>query len=225
MASRSVVPIMTRQLTTTRSFLTSPIVEIIVGKGDHETIMTAHQSLLMEAPLLAEFVNKFEASGPVRSLIHIRSTYISTLLILIDRVIHRDALPCQKRMLTPSVASSSSNIPVITQSSERKHLGKRPTTKAVTSCCTMRASTPWQRSWACQTSSASPMPRSIRSRVPLTRSFHMPVMYTLIHRQQIILFGSLWRITGRTKATCCARRLGMTLRSCALKCRSFHLMS
>ncbi|OQE13891.1 hypothetical protein PENFLA_c042G01950 [Penicillium flavigenum] len=45
-------------------FLTSPIVEIIVGKGDDETVMTAHQSLLMEAPLLAEFVNNFDASGP-----------------------------------------------------------------------------------------------------------------------------------------------------------------
>jgi hypothetical protein len=76
---------MTRQLTTTRSFLTSPIVEIVVGKGDDETVMTAHQSLLMEAPLLAEFVNNFEASGPVRSLIHIRSTYMSTPLILIER--------------------------------------------------------------------------------------------------------------------------------------------
>ncbi|KAJ6180299.1 hypothetical protein N7519_010760 [Penicillium mononematosum] len=47
-------------------FLTSPIVEIIVGKGDDETVMTAHQSLLMEAPLLAEFVSNFEASGPRR---------------------------------------------------------------------------------------------------------------------------------------------------------------
>ncbi|KAG0156546.1 hypothetical protein PDIDSM_3727 [Penicillium digitatum] len=47
-------------------FLTSPIVEIIVGKGDDETVMTAHQSLLMEAPLLAEFVTKFEAAGPRR---------------------------------------------------------------------------------------------------------------------------------------------------------------
>ncbi|KAI3094643.1 hypothetical protein CBS147333_9941 [Penicillium roqueforti] len=47
-------------------FLTSPIVEIIVGKGDDETVMTAHQSLLMEAPLLAELLRKFEASGPRR---------------------------------------------------------------------------------------------------------------------------------------------------------------
>lgn len=84
MASRSVIPIMTRQLTTTHSFLTSPIVEIIVGEGDDETVMTAHQSLLMEAPLLAEFVNNLEASRPVSSLIHIRSTYVSTPLILID---------------------------------------------------------------------------------------------------------------------------------------------
>ncbi|CAI7642488.1 unnamed protein product [Penicillium viridicatum] len=47
-------------------FLTSPIVEIIVGQGDDETVMTAHQSLLMEAPLLAELIEKFEVSGPRR---------------------------------------------------------------------------------------------------------------------------------------------------------------
>ncbi|KGO65016.1 hypothetical protein PITC_042350 [Penicillium italicum] len=47
-------------------FLTSPIVEIIVGKGDDETVMTAHQSLLVEAPLLADLIKKFEASGPRR---------------------------------------------------------------------------------------------------------------------------------------------------------------
>ncbi|KAJ5824428.1 hypothetical protein N7447_006768 [Penicillium robsamsonii] len=66
MTSPSIIPIITRQLTATRSFLTSPIVEIIVGKGDDETVMTAHQSLLMEAPLLAKFVAKFEASDPRR---------------------------------------------------------------------------------------------------------------------------------------------------------------
>ncbi|KAJ5411946.1 uncharacterized protein N7487_006305 [Penicillium crustosum] len=66
MASTAIIPIITRQLTTTSSFLTSPIVEIIVGQGDDETVMTAHQSLLMEAPLLAELVGKFQASGPRR---------------------------------------------------------------------------------------------------------------------------------------------------------------
>lgn len=72
MALPSIIPIITRQLTTTSSFLTSPIVEIIVGQGDDETVMTAHQSLLMEAPLLAGLVEKFEASAPVSSFVHIR---------------------------------------------------------------------------------------------------------------------------------------------------------
>lgn len=52
------------QLTPTR-FLTSPIVEIAVGEGDGQTIMTAHQALICESPFLEEFVNKFESSGPV----------------------------------------------------------------------------------------------------------------------------------------------------------------
>lgn len=47
------------------SFLTSPIVNIVVGEGEHETVLGAHQYLLLESPLLKEFVDKFDPSGPV----------------------------------------------------------------------------------------------------------------------------------------------------------------
>ncbi|CEJ60833.1 hypothetical protein PMG11_09390 [Penicillium brasilianum] len=47
-------------------FLTSPIVEIVVGEGDQQTVLTAHQTLLLESPFLSEFVGKFESSGPRR---------------------------------------------------------------------------------------------------------------------------------------------------------------
>ncbi|KAJ5150988.1 uncharacterized protein N7482_010240 [Penicillium canariense] len=47
-------------------FLTSPIIEIIVGKGDEETVLTAHQTLLLDSPFLSEFVEKFDTSGPRR---------------------------------------------------------------------------------------------------------------------------------------------------------------
>ena len=135
-----------------------------------------------------------------------------------------DASACQKRMLMPSVASSSSNIRVITPGFKRKHQGKQLKTEAATSCYGTRASTPWQRSWVCQTFSALPMARFIRSRAHLMRSFHMPVTYIPILQQKTRPFGSLWRLTGRIKAIRCVRRLGTTLRSCALKCRSFPLM-
>ena len=52
------------------SFLTSPIVEIVVGQGEDETVLTAHQTLLLESPFLSDFVGKFDASGPV-SLPHV----------------------------------------------------------------------------------------------------------------------------------------------------------
>jgi len=66
---------MPTQLTPSLSFVTSPIVEIVVGKGDNETVMTAHKTILMEAPFLAELVNKFEGSGsvsfsPIAEIIH-----------------------------------------------------------------------------------------------------------------------------------------------------------
>ncbi|RDW90892.1 uncharacterized protein DSM5745_02667 [Aspergillus mulundensis] len=40
-------------------FLTSPIVELIVGSGEKKTAMTAHQTLLLESPLLSEHVKAF----------------------------------------------------------------------------------------------------------------------------------------------------------------------
>lgn len=52
-------------LLTSLSFLTSPIVEIVVGEGDKQTTLTAHQTLLLDSPFLSEFVDKFDSSGPV----------------------------------------------------------------------------------------------------------------------------------------------------------------
>jgi hypothetical protein len=62
MASSTITPFISTKLAFCSSFLTSPIVQIVVGEGENETLMTAHQSLLIEAPFLAEFVNKFEGS-------------------------------------------------------------------------------------------------------------------------------------------------------------------
>ncbi|PYH41882.1 uncharacterized protein BP01DRAFT_304650 [Aspergillus saccharolyticus JOP 1030-1] len=47
-------------------FLTSPIVELVVGSEGSRTVLTAHQSLLLESPLLAEKVAAFRESGPRR---------------------------------------------------------------------------------------------------------------------------------------------------------------
>ncbi|RAL15024.1 uncharacterized protein BO97DRAFT_403659 [Aspergillus homomorphus CBS 101889] len=47
-------------------FLTSPIVELVVGSGQSRTVLTAHQSLLLESPLLTEKVATFGESGPRR---------------------------------------------------------------------------------------------------------------------------------------------------------------
>ncbi|KAL3473644.1 hypothetical protein BJX99DRAFT_248831 [Aspergillus californicus] len=46
-------------------FLTSPIVELIIGADEKKTILTAHQSLLLESPLLSEKVQAF-GNGPRR---------------------------------------------------------------------------------------------------------------------------------------------------------------
>lgn len=63
----------TTQLTPSLSFLTSPIIEIVVGKGDNETSISAHQNLLVQAPKLAELVAGLTGSDAV-------SDYASHLL-------------------------------------------------------------------------------------------------------------------------------------------------
>ncbi|KAJ5888814.1 hypothetical protein N7495_008855 [Penicillium taxi] len=48
------------------SYLTSPMVELLVGEGENKTVLAAHQNLLAQSPLLADHINKFNASGPRR---------------------------------------------------------------------------------------------------------------------------------------------------------------
>ncbi|EER24029.1 hypothetical protein CPC735_053990 [Coccidioides posadasii C735 delta SOWgp] len=45
-------------------YLKSPIVELVVGKGDDQTILTAHQGILTSSPYFAELVSQFPEDGP-----------------------------------------------------------------------------------------------------------------------------------------------------------------
>jgi hypothetical protein len=48
-------------------YLTSPVVTLLVGSGDNETILTAHQSLLTQSPFFAEACAEFASDGSVRA--------------------------------------------------------------------------------------------------------------------------------------------------------------
>lgn len=48
------------------SYLTSPVVTLIVGSGENETILTAHQALLVQSPFFAEACAAFTNDGSVR---------------------------------------------------------------------------------------------------------------------------------------------------------------
>lgn len=48
------------------SYLTSPVVTLIVGAGENETILTAHQALLVQSPFFAEACAAFTNDGSVR---------------------------------------------------------------------------------------------------------------------------------------------------------------
>jgi len=47
------------------SYLTSPVVTMIVGSGGSETILTAHQALLLQSPYFAEACAAFSDDGSV----------------------------------------------------------------------------------------------------------------------------------------------------------------
>jgi len=51
--------------TTFTSYLMSPVVTLIVGSGDNETILTAHQGLLNQSPFFADACAAFADDGSV----------------------------------------------------------------------------------------------------------------------------------------------------------------
>jgi hypothetical protein len=52
--------------TTFLQYLTSPVVTLLVGSGENETILTAHQGLLTRSPFFAEACAEFVDDGSVR---------------------------------------------------------------------------------------------------------------------------------------------------------------
>jgi len=47
-------------------YLTSPMVTLLIGSGETETILTAHQGLLMQSPFFADRCAEFTDDGSVR---------------------------------------------------------------------------------------------------------------------------------------------------------------
>ncbi|PGH14822.1 hypothetical protein AJ79_02838 [Helicocarpus griseus UAMH5409] len=50
-------------------YLKSPIVELVVGSGDEQTTLTAHQAILIASPFFKETVDKFPEDGPRRIIL------------------------------------------------------------------------------------------------------------------------------------------------------------
>ncbi|KAL4947675.1 hypothetical protein BDW69DRAFT_109031 [Aspergillus filifer] len=67
-------------------YLTSPFVELIVGSDDKKTAMTAHQTLLLESPVLAEKIKAFD-DGPVSSSLVSSTSCSLTHQFLLQRCI------------------------------------------------------------------------------------------------------------------------------------------
>ncbi|KAF2424515.1 hypothetical protein EJ08DRAFT_652380 [Tothia fuscella] len=54
------------EMTTFLDYLKSPIVELVVGTGDNEAILSAHQGMLVKSPWFAEQCAQFNSGGPRR---------------------------------------------------------------------------------------------------------------------------------------------------------------
>ena len=53
---------------TNRSYLKSPIIELLVGQGEEQTLLTAHQALLTKSPFFADAVAQFSKEATVSSI-------------------------------------------------------------------------------------------------------------------------------------------------------------
>ncbi|KAL1958090.1 hypothetical protein VTO42DRAFT_5130 [Malbranchea cinnamomea] len=51
------------------AYLKSPIVELVVGRGEDQTVLTAHQAILTSSPFLAKAVEKFTDGEPRRIIL------------------------------------------------------------------------------------------------------------------------------------------------------------
>ncbi|KAJ6024235.1 hypothetical protein N7540_005032 [Penicillium herquei] len=54
------------QLRNGHRFLTSLVVEFVIGEVENETVLTAHQDLLLESPVLKQWIDAFDDSSPRR---------------------------------------------------------------------------------------------------------------------------------------------------------------
>lgn len=58
-------PVDTTPRVTFMSYLTSPVVTLIVGQGDNTSVLTAHQSLLVQSPWFTQACEQFAEDGSV----------------------------------------------------------------------------------------------------------------------------------------------------------------
>ncbi|KAJ6015044.1 hypothetical protein N7540_009635 [Penicillium herquei] len=47
-------------------FLTSPVIEFVIGEGENETVLKAHQNLVLKSPFLKQLIDEFDSSSPRR---------------------------------------------------------------------------------------------------------------------------------------------------------------
>lgn len=143
-----VYPLPSQPGLTSFSFLTSPIVEIVVGQGDNETVLTAHQNLLHDSPFLSELVSNFEASGPVSLHLNTMSRTKGLNAVMVE---YSGASTYQTRMSKHLAAFCSSNTLATTPSRQPGAQAPMPAQASRrTVYFGMRGSTHWPRSSACQ---------------------------------------------------------------------------
>ncbi|KAG5297702.1 BTB superfamily domain-containing protein [Histoplasma ohiense] len=97
-------------------FLKSPIVELVVGRGDEQTTVTAHQAILTASPFFKDAISHFTNDGPRRIILE--DEMLDTIGCFLQYQYTGEYFP--RRLVAPSDAlETHPSIPAIDDSGEQ----------------------------------------------------------------------------------------------------------
>ncbi|KAI0128769.1 hypothetical protein BJ170DRAFT_345234 [Xylariales sp. AK1849] len=97
-------------------YLTSPVVTLLVGSGESETILTAHQALLVQSPFFAETCASFSDDGSPRQ-IELASVEIDAVGCFLEFLYTGDYFP--RKLPGQRALETDSSIPSVDESGEQ----------------------------------------------------------------------------------------------------------
>ncbi|KAI1189943.1 hypothetical protein F5B17DRAFT_389538 [Nemania serpens] len=102
--------------TTFISYLTSPVVTLIVGNAESETILTAHQALLVQSPFFADICGAFADDGSPRQ-VELAGDEIDAVGCFLEYLYTGDYFP--KKLPGQRLLESDPSLPAVDETGEQ----------------------------------------------------------------------------------------------------------